>query len=207
MVTTSGTGCGQNLIRGSDHPVFGRKLENSDGVVEPLVGFVIIGPATGHTRTGVGAEHPIIHVDLVGTKVGHRSTCITLKPPPIAELVHVGVAIFAKFSLNDSLVGGIAIVIAHRAVPLPGNVGDPAQQAVAIEDPITRVLITRITATLVAELEQFFGFPGRDHHRASAFDCVGHQLLAINVFSRPQSSIGMLRVHEVRSRNDDRINV
>jgi hypothetical protein len=56
VVTAARAGGGEDLVGGAHGAFFRGKFEDGDGVVVPLVGFVIIDAATGDTHGGIAAE-------------------------------------------------------------------------------------------------------------------------------------------------------
>ena len=207
MIATAGTCGGEHVIGGANDALLGGILEDGDRVVVPFVSFVVIDAAAGHTGARIDAEHPIVDVDLVGSEVGHGAAGIFFKPTPIAKLVHVGVAVFGELGVREAFADGEAEVGGDGTVPFAGDVRDPAEEAIAGDDFILRVLVARIAAALVAQLEKLLGFAGGNHHGAGAFHGVGHEFLAVNVLAGLVCGDGVFGVLEVGRRDNHGVEI
>ncbi len=178
-------------------------------VVVPLVRRVVIDAAAGDHRLGVRVEEPVVDVDLVRPEVGDRAAGVFFEPAPVAELVHVLVAVLVQRFLGNLELPGPAEVLADGAVPLTVDVRDAAEQlhVGVAQELVARELIPGIAAPVMADLQQLAGLAGGAHHRARALDLVRHQLLAVDMLAGAHAGVGVLRVVEVRRRDNHRVEV
>ena len=114
-------------------------------------------------------------------------------------------AVLLEPRVGDRVALGPAEVGRHRAVPLPVDRHDAAEQLRLAEQVVVRVLVARVAAALVADLQQLAGLAGGEHHRARALERVRHLLLAVHVLAGLQAVDRVLRVPEVGRRDHDRV--
>src|SRR5690606_4124344 len=108
---------------------------------------------------GIGTEHPVIDIDLMGPEIGNRASSIAFEPPPIAKFMHVGVAVFVQLRLRHGLIAGKSQVGRDGTMPLTADVGDAPEQPIFTHDMIAGVQITRIAAALMSDLKQLLRGP------------------------------------------------
>ena len=107
--------------------------------------------------------------------------------------------------LRDHVAIGGAEIGRHAAVPLPVDGDDPSEQVRLAQDLVVAVLIAGIGAALVADLQELARLALGRHHAARAVERVRHLLLAVDVLAGLEAVDRVLRVPEVRRRDDDRV--
>ncbi len=106
---------------------------------------------------------------------------------------------------RDRVALGPAQVRRHRPVPLAVDGDDAPEQLRLPEQLLVAVQVARVAAALVADLQELARLPGGEHHAPRALQRVRHLLLAVDVLAGLQAVHGVLRVPEVGSGDDDRV--
>ena len=138
-------------------------------------------------------------------EIDDGAAALALVPAPVAELVHVLEAVLLQPRLRDDVAIRCAEVGRHAAVPLPVDRDDAAEHLRFLQDLVVAVQVARVRAALVADLKELARLALGGHHAARALERVRHLLLAVHVLAGLEAVDRVLRVPEVRRRDDHRV--
>ena len=200
---------GDGLVKCSHRSLGQFIFESGQYRVIPFVGglVVIVGATAGHYRAGCGLQKPVVDVNLVRAEIDDWPPAQPAIPAPVAVLEHVFEAIFPKLGRSNGIFFRPSQVRLHRAVPLPVDGGDLAEQLVLFDQFLVGVNIVRIAAPLMAHLQQFAAAPHRANNPPRSFQGVGHFLFEIDIQPRLQAANRMVSMPEVRAGDDRGIEI
>ena len=138
-------------------------------------------------------------------EIHDRPAAQAFVPAPVAELVHVLEAVLLEPLRRNGIPIGSAEVRRDRAVPLPVDRHDAAEQLRLAEQLVVAVEVARIRAALVADLKELAGLARGRHHVPRPLERVRHLLLAVHVLAGLEAVDRVPLVPEVGRRDEDRV--